>query len=324
MKKKLICLLLVCLLIPALCVSVLAEEEEYAQWIISEDGEELSLDGKTYTWYPLAYGDIIKPEERFIYENEVENPVNGDELTVIINPDNPHMVFLVEYEYRNEVERVYVTEEGRRILDAYVNREFAEYLLTDDYDASVISSDMAAQLDAQTENQKSVEVTQLRERNCYEIVGYDETHTVVHTHGAIYLLADGYYYINYDALDNTHFDSNGNFSYRSGSVTLVKLGEKHAREISDAIGDMDSWSSEFMSELETDEIEVETDSAEIVFFVLSVIGGLVIPVAPLVLGLVFARSKKSVNPHKWYLLSSLAALWIILAAVIVMMVITPA
>lgn len=321
MKKKLICLLLVCLLLPALCVTAFAEGEEYAQWIISEDGEELSLDGKTYTWYPMAYGDLLKPEERFCYENEVI--VNGEALSVVVNPENPHMVFLCNY--YSYPERVYVTEEGRRILDAYVNGEFAEYLLTwNTNQASQISADLVAQLDALTAEQISIEVTRLRELDCYEIMGYDETHTLAHAHGAVYVLRDGYYYINYDALDNTHFDSEGNFSYRSGTVTLVKLVTDHAEMVSDAIGNLKAWTYTAIYESDTDVVEMDKTSAKTVFFVLSIIGGLLIPAVPLVLGLVFATSKKSVNPHKWYLLSSLAALWIILAAVIVMIVMTPA
>lgn len=325
MKKKLICLLLACLLLPALCVSVLAEEAEYAQWVISEDGEELSLDGTTYTWYPLAYGDRIVPEERFVYENDVTNPVNDKTMTVSVNPDNPHMVFLVGYIGGYAVQRVYVTEEGRRILDAYVNGAYSEYLLVKDDDlAAELSLDLIAELDAQTENQISMEVTRLRERASYDIIGYDETRTLAHTHGAIYLLGNGYYYINYDALDNTHFDASGSFSYRSGTVTLVKLGTEHSRKVSDALGNLEDWYSDVVYESDGEEPVMEESSAKTVFFVLSVIGGLLVPAVPLVLGLVFARSKKSLNPHKWYLLSSLAALWIILAAVIVMMVIAPA
>ena len=60
--------------------------------------------------------------------------------------------------------------------------------------------------------------------------------------------------------------------------------------------------------------------AYLVFFVLAIFVGIVVPLVPLILGLVFAHSKKALHPKRWYFLSVLALAWIAVASVLVSMI----
>lgn len=68
-----------------------------------------------------------------------------------------------------------------------------------------------------------------------------------------------------------------------------------------------------------DSIDLEDEGVELVvddfsrnsFWGFFVMIGFLVPIAPFTVGLVFANSAKMGHPKRWYLLSGLAALWII-------------
>ena len=49
------------------------------------------------------------------------------------------------------------------------------------------------------------------------------------------------------------------------------------------------------------------------FWIIFVVLGYLVPIAPLVIGLVFARSKKMSHPKRWYIVAGMAVLWMVLA-----------
>ena len=52
------------------------------------------------------------------------------------------------------------------------------------------------------------------------------------------------------------------------------------------------------------------------FWVFFVLVGFLVPVAPLVIGLIFANSRSMSHPKRWYLLAGLATLWMVAAALL--------
>lgn len=320
--KKMLCVLLTLVLSLSLVVAVSAKEVPEI-WELSEDGEILHGPEGEYQWYPMAPGEILRPKVRYDYEQDVFDPVTEEYYTVVVSPDNPHMVFLCEYTYDRSPARVYVTQEGKRILDEYREENFSRYLLYDGGGlACPISEDLVAALDSQTADSLTVEVTRLADLDVYWVMGYDETDTLAHIHGGVFLLNDGaYYYVNCDSLDNTHFDANGNLSYRSGQITLVMLGDADSTAVTNARGSLRTWASEFRHQESEVEVKGDPMGARAVFLVMTVLAGFAIPAVPLVLSLVFTRSKRAVNPKRWYLLAVLSVLWMIVIAAITILIV---
>lgn len=323
--RKYICALLALILVLALPMAASAEQTDQ-KWVLSEDGETLTYGDKVYNWYPLPPGELLLSDERYVYEGYLP-PLFGEyELKVVTVPGNENMVFLLEYSSAASPQRVYVTAEGAAILDAYREGRFSSWYLQDiqEYDKPIapLEEALTAKLDTPEDEPLRCEAERLLDMPRYEILGLDETHSLAHIHGAVYRLPDGYYYLNYDLLDNTHFTVTGEFSYRSGDVELYPLSSASADLIEDAIASAEDWDTTYIyQEDETDTI-MEPDTAAGIFWVLSVIFGFVIPAVPLVLGLVFAQSKKACHPKRWYWLSALAALWMALAAAIIIVITT--
>ena len=158
-----------------------------------------------------------------------------------------------------------------------------------------------------------VEVTELKGLDRYELVSFDPNLALVRTVGAVYRLdGERYGFVDYTLLDNTHFDASGNFSYRSGSVTLSVLkGDVYATlmETVDAMDDFD-W-----------EITYENDpdmatAGLVIFWIFFVLVGYAMPLAPLLVGLLLPQSAKCHRPKRWYALAVFAGLWLLAATVI--------
>jgi hypothetical protein len=134
--------------------------------------------------------------------------------------------------------------------------------------------------------------------------------------GAVYRLDDGKdYYVHYLSLGNQYFDAEGNFSYRSGSVSLTVLGEDLSREL-DKVREQVVPNGYTYYEYEDSETPLFSETT---FWVLYSIMGFVAPVPLFILGLVLSYSKKPGYPKYWRILSVIAALWILFAAILMIL-----
>lgn len=324
--RKFLNVLMALALLLSLSLTAFAAGETPAAWQLSEDKETLSHDGRSYTWYPMAPGELLLPEEKYVYEVRLPALYDTYQLRVVTVPGNEDMVFLCEYPSDTAFTRVYVTEAGAEILDRYRQGDFSGWYLGDTQTATCpaakIDASLAEALDDLSENAITEDAEVLVNLTRYEILGYDETETVVHVHGAVYLLDDSWYYLNYDKLDSSHFAVTGQFSYRCGPVELLPLDEALRGRIIGATGHLASRRASITYEEDESDMELDPAGAAAAFMVLSVILGFVIPAVPLVLSLCFAHSKKAVSPKRWYLLSALSCLWMLLAGFIIAVIVT--
>ena len=323
MKKWILWFLALSLLLPALPGSARADEAPQspiwsldAQWELSPDGKSLVCGDLTYHWYPLPAGNYLHPT--LLLKHEVEIPIREDySLFVFTAEGNADLIFLSDrYSYSDPI-RIYATEAGIQYLDRWSRGYYAKLTLLDkdpspDLQAP-LSESFVSQLDTAPITAQ-VDATTLRNIPTYSIMGHDESRILQHPHGEIYLCHDGYYYVNLDALDNTCFDADGKLSYRSGTIPMAKLDEALIREIDLAVSAMaeDTFSTEYLDTYLGDHQEKPKNVflVNTIFIVLSLLLGFLLPAALLIVALVKALSKKAAGRRRWYLLMTLASVWI--------------
>ena len=220
-KKKLICTLVFVLfasVLMPLCTVSAEMPTNYVEWTASSDLKTMT-DGENtyYRYYPKKKFDL-ELDEMFRYRYPAF--VEGDDLkvlgTVYSYEDGGDIIWI-----ESDAEYVYVTKNGKNILDAFFGGNIDNYALTStsvDSGANYISyvdKELVDVLNADAERateKLSVEVVDLRFAECYVIIGCDETGSFSNELGAVYLVDGEYCYLNYQTLGNQYFDADGNFS----------------------------------------------------------------------------------------------------------------
>ena len=305
-------LLLACTL--ALPISATKESatppEGAREWDLSEDGKTLTSGFDVYTLYTLPVGYYLDYHTYYEYANPTDTYAG-----VVSYEKDGAFVWLTK-----STPTFYATEAGAKSLDAFLEGEIGKYRLNDAANTykntSALTAETVDALEALTaagKSKKTTEVSALRNAERYDVTAHDKTDTVATVVGAVYHMDGVYYYLGYQGLGNQFFDADGNFSYRSGSVDLVPLDATLTETVEDAIDQLDYERVEY--EYEDDEYDSsplfgnKEDSIS-AFWCATVFFGILLPIAPLVMGLVLPHSQKRGYPKYWYALAIAAALWI--------------
>ena len=328
--KGLLCLVFcVALLCQCFALSAFAEEGEVTemlQWTASIDGNTISDGSRTFELYcsggTFGSTDIFENStEIFRYENYVEitDPERGLASCQITSKSKDFPIIWIQLSYET---RYYATEEGAKLLDDFFNTKNCIYRLygenTDpestygDYRNFPFGKELMNKMNA-TVATEEINVRDLVTIPKYTVRYFDSTDTFYMNQGIVFVLPDGYYYVNFANLDNSHFDADGYFSYRLGSVMLAKLEGEVATGISYAL--------ENPEELRTREITYEDDIEDvsmppIVFWFFYAIFIFILPIPGLVVGLILPHIKKLGKPKYWYSLSIIHGLWILLGIIL--------
>jgi hypothetical protein len=313
-------LLLACTL--ALPISATKESatppEGAREWDLSEDGKTLTSGFDVYTLYTLPVGYYLDYYSYYEYANPTDTYAD-----VVSYEKDGAFVWL-----KKSTPTFYATEAGAKSLDAFLEGEVGKYRLNDaEYpNTSALTAETVDALEALTaagKSKKTTEVSALRNAERYDVTAHDKTDTVATVVGAVYHMDGVYYYLGYQGLGNQFFDADGNFSYRSGSVELVPLDATLTETVEDAIDRLDYERVEY--EYEGDEYDSsplfgnKEDSIS-AFWCATVFFGILLPIAPLVIGLVLPHSQKRGYPKYWYVLAITAALWIFFTIVFMFVV----
>ena len=328
--KKLIALL-VCILLSAnlLCAAAFAaespaDENENVEWYLSDDMLTLSNNKMTYYKYEINNDSSysIDPFSVYEYYRSVEWKTGGstESLTVYSNAKDGDIVWLENYE--GIVRAVYVTEAGRKSIDEFMSGKYARYRLFDkSFNCAILSEQLFNSLDASYPNsyQKvSIDVSVLKDLEKFEICAHDKTDAFVYTFGMIYKSDSTLYYVEYKDLPNNYFDADGSFSYRSGNVDAVVLGEDIKTQI---LGVMDDIAPpDYIYDYE--ESAFLDDILAVILVVCIALVGVAAPIALGILGMCMARSKKAGYPKHWYILSITSLIWLLAVIAIIIILIT--
>ncbi len=301
--------LMLCLLIPVFSVSAAASEERAYEWILSEDGSEIIRnDGRVYKYFALGRDFRIDPDSAYLFVNDVSL---GDIYSY--SPDGE--IIWVE-DYYGEA-YMYTTTEGLSMAYRFCEGKYESYRIELDTTkkAAVIDNTVIESMNAlgvtELADVTEIDVTVLANYICHEIVARDKFNILSRTVGLVFETDAGYYYVNFQTLDNSNFDADGNFSFRSGTVALVRLSGIEEATVAGAVKNA--------ANIKTDiEHEVDRAAAENAFWVMFVIVGFIAPIPVLVMGFYLANSAKRGKPKYWYSLSILAAAWFVLSVALML------
>lgn len=311
LKSVCICLALLSLFC-TLSLSAHAEQEQKS-WSISQDLTSVFDGTQTYYLYTWPEGYSWDPLLTLYYYDTDSITVQeiGQKLTAsIMTPAPDSGIIMIR---SASASRVYATYEATQTLNAYFSTDFHTncYLIKNETQGTKISDQLIKSFYVPYIQPLEIDVTQLRDLPCYKLVTYDPSLSLCKTIGAIYQLDEQTLaYVDYTLLDNTHFDAYGNFSYRSGSVTLSVL-----LNTADTLAAIDSINPiEFGIVYESD-ADYETVGL-VIFWIFFIFLGYLLPLAPLLVGLLLPQSAKRHRPKRWYALAVFAGLWLLAATVI--------
>lgn len=320
--KKLYAILLCILLMLCLSLTVFASDasgktEEEIEWIVSEDQNTLTDGNKVYTRYKIFLYDWFRPYDFYVYPQDIEtdnpsadsigHPANVIEGKVIVNEE----IAIVYNYFSNTADyRIYVTEQGKKIMDAYQAGEYSQYELAEGrYFSAKIEQGPVNSWINQTPD-TVMEAAELAELAYYEVLGYDATLTFAHVIGAVFENNGEYLYVNYSSLENNHFDADGNLSFRSGTVPIVRLSATDAEYIETALESAEQFSVNTI----TEEIEPLDATISLSIFLILISPVLyLLPLVLMILGIVMLCIKRIPGRKRWIWVIVLAAAWLVLA-----------
>ena len=313
--SKKICVFSVLLLVIAQLLSVFAfaDASQFVNWTLSLDDTVIEGNGRTYTKYECADvsidADDIYQYSGSIYFSSGESykiyaPTHGSEFIWIQKSDN------VE---------VYATQEGRTQIESFLNGEGEIFRISNSARRkSVIDASAVSLMNGSTDT-LDVDVRELRDAECYEIIAYDTTDTLAYKYGAVFSCDGEFLFVRYSELPNNCFDADGNLSFRSGTVSMKVLD-------SEAVEKVKLASENVSYRTATHHYENISDATPAIprafFWMCCLFVGFVLPQPLLGLGLILPRFKSLSRPRAWSSLAMLAALWMVLSlALIVLLVI---
>ena len=312
MKKKIFVLLVALLMV----LPVFSNAESL--WYYDKITDTLILNGNEYLPCELEFSDHVLPLTYRVYKTESQN-----EIFYIYETDTTDdLVFVNDYSSYNETRTVHANARGKEILEKFQSGEYSSYKLfrDTDYYSSGFNSAFIKTLDDMPATME-LTVSSMEYLQRYDVAGLDETGTLYRVHGAFYEYKNNFYYVNYDALDNTYFDADGNFSFRRGTVKLVEVPENIESEIRSAASGIRYSGDDYIHTFDVYNTASDNFGDVILFVISTVILGYLIPLVPFVLSIIFAHSKKALYPKRWYLLTLCSSVWMIVATCLVIMVV---
>ena len=215
------------------------------------------------------------------------------------------------YESGISGERVFVTENGKAIVDAFVRGEYGSYQFAKNFSyRAVIPEEYLIDL-ADRQPNLTVDVRTLRSAQEYVIYGVDQTGHFAHPVGAIYETLDGngYVYVHFDGLENNYLDANGMLSFRQGEVPAYAVSTS---KVTDLIVSTTNMPNEYINKYTfEDNINMDQTPALIIFAVMMSPFLYIAPLLLLTLGIVLRSIKKVPSRKRWNSLIILSCLWLV-------------
>lgn len=315
-------------------LTVAAGDQEHVpvEWTMDEELRYIYGGEKRYDRYYVNYAFYGDAKSSFYFMNYAL--LDGKKCQVYGESADPHIVSVKKgdgYSY------IFADIQGKKILNDFLTRKECIYYLEsfDEYTYSVIEEAFVTSLESAYNSNdpwiSTVNVSELSEGEILEITVHDKTETKAYQHGAIYIMPSGtYYYVCFEELNNSYFDADGYFSYRKGTVQALKLNNSLCADVDAVIEQMIPREKKIIyeSDVVAGEIDIYGNSlydvytpeyrstSIVIFFVMFIFLGILLPILLLVLGLIFARKTKC-----WYALSVSAAVWIVGAVILLLLLI---
>lgn len=340
-KKFLLALISILMLFSFFSISVSAtnKKAEIIEWTLSDDGKTLLRDDMSFSKVNMPWRCYLETNSEYNYAylidslfliDEYSHPVSDkkDSETVWLYDDSGEICHV--YATAREISSITEFSQGKtahyKIKKAGSNNEFAtmSFVLAGNYDYFLNEGLSNVTMD----------IKDIKTSLYAEIIAQSKSGLINRVHGGIFLIDGDYYYLNFDNLNFKHFDTKGNLTYTGGEVSLLKIKDQLLDKTEAAVNSMsvhpytkinenDKIISDFENgiyDLEAEPIITKT-SAIVMFWITYVIFGFLVPIAPLIIGFTFARSKKRGYPKHWYLVAYLSLLWMALSLILAIILI---
>lgn len=286
-------------------------DENYTMWESTKDASTLSDGTNTFAKYgELPLGMRIENSCYAYYNNAV---IDGEIYNVYASSPDSGIRYIYSYTYG--ITAYASSDEDKARLDSFLSGDADTVRVIDYgvYECFLTDMDLVGKLDALNTDKINVAVRKLNTATCYDIVFFDSEDTLAYTHGAIYEYEGELYYINYDKLDNSYFDSYGSFSFGRGTVDMYKLSDEIKAVLSEKLENMDDYYdfSTWEGDEVLDEEEMTPGEAIVAIVIIVSVLGIILPLVPLAIGTVVLIRKKGKAEPSTYVLIGALALWII-------------
>lgn len=309
-------------------VSVFASDIEQVpyDWESLDMGNVISNSERTYVYYSLPTRYKIMPKLTYHHANEVDFGGYYTDSEVMSYAVDGELIWCFDDGYEFVL---YATATGAASVDALIagNREVLS--IENCYNDGEIKALDGSLFTALVNNNSSaveLDSRELAAADCINIRAYDKTETVYIVAAAVYYLDGAAYFIDYDKLSERYFDSNGDFSFRTGVVSAYKLeGELLESFNSAREGNYVECTHEYEGGKGGGDyfpdVEIDSDVAAIVFFwiVFAIIGF----AAPVFLGFIAIKAYISKQERRYFTLTSAICIgvWIALSIAILIILI---
>lgn len=289
--------------------------------------EDTVFDGeRCYKYQSLPIGYFLNEDSVFKYSNTIEvsdSFYESVDKTIYSYMRGGDFVWLEDPYSGYDVGGIYVARERESAIDEFFAGKY-EYLVieTTNTVSDKLSKTFITDAKSTAVAMVNVPVKQLLDTqySLYSIKAYDETGALYYIYGQLIESGGEYYLLDYTELDNSCFDADGNFSYRSGSVDLYKLSEISASGAKALLDSLSNKSFHYESEGFDDIIEIDNDLSVVLFWIMIALLGFAAPIILFVLGMLLPKSKKHNGERRWYVLSWLAIPWIICAITLTLII----
>ncbi len=202
---------------------------------------------------------------------------------------------------------------------------FTSYRLVDGSMYSTVSEDSFRRI-ANTYGKQRQEHTlfSLREATYYTVLGFDEDGWFGVPVAFIFEMEDGLYYADATRLTDDCFDEEGGLRPKSGvTLGLYPLDEEVTDEAYDLIKEISfqipTYTYEDGSSMLGDLLGTPDSATTGMMYATVITLGLVLPIAPITLGLCLPHSKKMGYKKRWYLLTAMGGAWFLLGLLVLIL-----
>ena len=280
--------LLIAVLLFASVLSVTASAEDtetgYREFKLTPSGNTLYDDSGSYKLRTLPLGYYLNDRDGYVYYNRVEYEDNYLAVcTAYVGSD----IYWVDG-YPSDT--VFMSEERIDELRPFFNGEITgRYTIHENgfYGKyAEINKTLADSLYVYTEKM-TLDVRDLYDLPYYVVYAYDNpTGTIARAEGAVFILDKGtHVYVDYTTLDNSHFDANGELSFRQGTVSASVLLGSAVMGVDSAIEKMRYPTYNYVYEGE--DIQYGTGTPLFLFWIMILFIGIIAPIAPIVFGIAY-------------------------------------
>lgn len=329
-------LVLLLALVLAVTASVLpaaaATEKVYTEWVYDEATKTLTAtfpDGDTEVYYRVEDSIHLRYDPDYSYKYYHSVRIDGSSYEIFARGEegdtlallgfHEDWLFFVTEKQMDTVQELFEAGPDRRVSVSYYESDNHLYNVLDrDFHADM--RDLVSDPEAETLTDT---LHGLRYAPRYELWMYDGGYMVAVNEGFLFDLAGEMYYVGVPDLPAAAFDGEGKLiPSESVTVTLYRLPEEAEQDAYYHIytaSTHNRWSMDheggYMGGLIDPNIPDEDLPVGLVYFTIAFLG-IIIPIAPLVLGLCLPHSAKQGYKKRWYLLAYLGGSWMVMGVVL--------